>query len=644
MDPLEDYRNRLADLDARIEEARSDPEVLLGRASGLLAGRAGCRVGEAHAYLLRLADEQGRQVHTLAADVLAAMEGRSGGGTSSLATAVDEALRPDPGRVHRQGERPPEPPTPEPPPADPAPAGDAWVQAVQRVLDTLPDRHILLLPRYDDTGRVTDYTFAAASPAVVDLSGRSGAQLLGRAMSEVYPTIMDGPIWEAWALTIDDGLPREVGPVPYVSPVERAPAEILLTVKVRPVGTGLLNTWIRHDEETRLAERIAQTERLGNLGWGEWDLVTGQILWSDGLYRIYERDPGQGPLPREETEALTVADDLPVRQQAAEAFGRGQAVDVTYRIRVSGHVKHIRAVVDTVRDSGGRPVKVYGIVQDVTAGETSRLRLTEVERQLSEHRQSLAAEHKVAVRLQQIVLPMPVGPIDLPGLRVAVRYLPAEQASRVGGDWYHAAPVGDGGVLLAVGDVAGHGIEAAAAMAQLRHALAALSVTTTDDPAELLTALNRLLFAGRHADAERSTLPVTATAVVARYEPATGRLVWARAGHPAPLLSRAGVTTELEPPEGPLLGAFPTAEYELAGAHLRPGDVLLLYTDGLVEHRHQSLDAGLAPVLTVLDHITAEPTSQPLADLLGRLRYTNPDDDTCILAARPLPARAGHDA
>ncbi|MCK2215936.1 SpoIIE family protein phosphatase [Actinomadura sp. ATCC 31491] len=626
MDPLEGYRSRLADLDASIARARAHPEVVLARASGLLAGRAGCRVGEAHAYLVRLAAERGRPAHEVAAELLTALERLPPGGESALADTVAAALPLQPGRARR----------PTPPLPGPTPARQAWIEAVRQVLAVLPDRYILLLPQYDTAGQVADYVFAAVSPSVVDLSGRSGPELLGRRMSEVYPEVVGGPIWDAWRRTLRDGLPREVGPVPYVSPAERAPAEIPLTVKVWPVGGGLLQSWVRHDEETRLAERIAHTERLGNLGWAEWDLITGQSAWSEGLYQIYERDPSQGPLPREETEALVLPDDLPVRRQAAEAFGRGEAVDVTFRIQVGGRVKHVRTIVDAVRDSAGVPVKVYGIVQDVTGPETSRRRLSEVEEQLRQHQRSLAAEHELAGRLQQIVLPVPREPIDLPGLRVAIRYLPAEQASRVGGDWYHAAPTGDGGVLLAVGDVAGHGIESAAAMAQLRHALAALAATTTDDPGRLLLALNRLLLAGEVTRPPRSQVPVTATAVIARYEPATGRLVWARAGHPPPLLARAGVTAELDGPGGPLLGAFPAADYPTGVTHLRLGDVLLLYTDGLVEHRGRHLDEGLASVLAVLDRITAEPSPRPLADLLGQLRDANPDDDTCVLAARPL--------
>jgi len=267
--------------------------------------------------------------------------------------------------------------------------------------------------------------------------------------------------------------PRRVGPFPYEGRAGETRSEMVLTVDVAPLGPGVLNTWVRHDEEARLADRVAQTERLGNLGWGEWDLVSDTVFWSDGIYAIYERDPVEGPLPRGESERLTLPEDQPVLQQASLAFGRGETVDVVYRIRVGGRTKYVRTVADAVRDAEGRPLKVYGIIQDVTARETSRIRLAEVEQQLRDHQQLLAAEHRVAVQLQQIILPIPTAPIELPGLRVAVRYVPAEQASRVGGDWYHATTARDGSVILVVGDVAGHGIQAATAMAELRPRAAA---------------------------------------------------------------------------------------------------------------------------------------------------------------------------
>jgi serine phosphatase RsbU (regulator of sigma subunit) len=401
------------------------------------------------------------------------------------------------------------------------------------------------------------------------------------------------------------------------------------TVRAHRLGSGLFMTWVRHGAGPDEGDRIAGTEQLGNLGWGEWDLISGEVRWSAQLYRIYERDPALGPLSTEETEALAVAEDAPLRLAAAEAFERGERVDVTLRVRIKGRIKHLRTVADATRDGAGRPLRLYGIVQDVTARENSARRLAEVEQQLAEHRRSLRAEHELAARLQHIILPIPERPVELPGIKVAVRYLPAGQESLVGGDWYHAAALRDGSVLLAVGDVAGHGTLAATTMAQLRYSLRALAVTTTD-PAELLGHLNRIT-----CDLDEERPETAATAIVARYEPALRRLTWAQAGHPPPLLSRGGRTQPLPRPSGPMLGVVEDASYECAELRLAIGDLLLLYTDGLVEYRCRSLDEGLDTVIRTVDEAVAAAPLQPLAELVSRLRQANPDDDTCILAVRP---------
>lgn len=378
------------------------------------------------------------------------------------------------------------------------------------------------------------------------------------------------------------------------------------------------------------SDRIASTERLGNLGWGEWDLVSGEVRWSAQLYRIYERDPALGPLSTRESEALAVPEDAPLRLAAAAAFERAEQVDLTSRIRINGRIKYLRTVADAIRDDAGRPLRVYGIVQDVTARETSARRLAEVEQQLVEHRRSLHAEHELAGRLYDVILPIPERPVELPGVKVAVRYLPAGQESKVGGDWYHAAALRDGSVLLAIGDVAGHGSQAATTMAQLRYSLRALAVTTTD-PAELLGYLNQIT-----CDLDEERPETAATAIVARYEPALRRLTWAQAGHPPPLLSRGGRTRPLPRPGGPMLGVVREAVYERAELRLDFGNLLLLYTDGLVEYRGRSLDEGMDAVIRTVDEAVAAAPRQPLAELVSRLRQANPDDDTCIMAVRPV--------
>ena len=566
------------------------------RAIGLLAGRTRCRLADAHRHLLRMAAEQGRDVADVAAGVIVLLD------------------LPDRG----PDERPPVLPPllgPGPRPLDPGPV------AVQKVLDALTEPAALLSPVRDVHGRLADLVFVAVSPEAVTPDGRRGAQLIGTTMAGYFPESLTSDRWPFYERVLETGRPAHLGPF-------RSGAGVY-SVRAHRLGEGLLLTWTRPGSDAQESDRIASTEQLGNLGWGEWDLVSGEVRWSAQLYRIYERDPALGPLSQRESEALAVAEDEPLRQAARESFERGERIDLTTRVRIGGRVKHLRTVADTVRDAAGRPLRLYGIVQDVSEQEDGARRLAEVERQLAEQRRSLAAEHELAAKLQQIILPLPDAPIELPGLKVALRYLPAGQESLVGGDWYHAAAQRDGSVLLAVGDVAGHGTQAATTMAQLRHALRALAVTTTD-PSVLLAHLNRLT-----CDLERETPELAATAVIARYDPARRRLTWAQAGHPPPLLSRAGRTAPLSRPSGSMLGVVDNAVYQCSVLDMRIGDVLLLYTDGLVEHRHRSLDDGTEALIAAIDASVAASPERPLNEILARLQQANPDDDTCILAARP---------
>src|SRR6266851_2356040 len=136
---------------------------------------------------------------------------------------------------------------------------------------------------------------------------------------------------------------------------------------------------------------------------------------------------------------------------------------------------------------------------------------------------ALAAERHVTLELQRAILPLHEGPFDLPGLRAVVRYLPASRDSRVGGDWYITAEMPAGHVLLAIGDVAGHGLAAAAGMARLRGALAGLAITGAP-PERLVGWLNDLV---HHVAPEH-----TASVVAGYFDPPSRRLTWAQAGHP----------------------------------------------------------------------------------------------------------------
>jgi serine phosphatase RsbU (regulator of sigma subunit) len=233
---------------------------------------------------------------------------------------------------------------------------------------------------------------------------------------------------------------------------------------------------------------------------------------------------------------------------------------------------------------------------------------------------ALAAERHVTLELQRAILPLHDAPFELPGLRAVVRYLPASHDSRVGGDWYITAEMPGGHVLLAIGDVGGHGLAAAAGMARLRGALAGLAITGAP-PERLVGWLNDLV---HHVGPEH-----TASVIAGYFDPPTRVLTWAQAGHPPPILVRGRHATALGSPAGILLGAARSG-YDAASVQLREHDLLLLYSDGLIERRHRSLDEGLAALTATAAGIT-DPENM-ISVVLDTLGSTDTEDDTCLVA------------
>ncbi len=237
----------------------------------------------------------------------------------------------------------------------------------------------------------------------------------------------------------------------------------------------------------------------------------------------------------------------------------------------------------------------------------------------------LAAERHVALELQRAILPLHDEPFALPGLQAFVRYLPAAHG-RVGGDWYITAEMPGGQVLIAIGDVGGHGLAAAAGMARLRGALAGLAITGSA-PARLMGWLNDLV---HHVAPEH-----TASVVAGYFDPETRLLTWAQAGHPPPVLVRGAWACPLERPPGILLGAA-HSRYRAAAVALAPGDMLLLYTDGLIERRDAPIDEGVAALAAAVRG--AADLGQLVAAALraGAAAGSRTEDDTCLVALQVL--------
>jgi serine phosphatase RsbU (regulator of sigma subunit) len=223
----------------------------------------------------------------------------------------------------------------------------------------------------------------------------------------------------------------------------------------------------------------------------------------------------------------------------------------------------------------------------------------------------------VAQTLQHALLPgtLPV----FAGLELAVRYVPGVDGVDVGGDWYDVIDVGDGKVMLIVGDVSGRGLRAATVMAALRYAIRAYAADG-DSPDLILLKLSKLINVG---DGHFATVLCGLVDVAER------RITFANAGHPSPLLITGAtaelVSTKVGVPVGVEANGYPTVT-----VNIPPHAILMAFTDGLFERRGESPDVGLARLRD------ASIGYESLSDLLdGVLHSLTPDggnDDTAILA------------
>ncbi|MER7707148.1 SpoIIE family protein phosphatase [Kitasatospora sp. NPDC097605] len=489
------------------------------------------------------------------------------------------------------------------PPSAPAAgsAADAPAATIRRVLAGLPGSVVFLQPELGPAGAVMDFSFAAVSPEAVDVGGRTGAELLGRSVLRTYPGVAGTELWRGYLGALESGAAWE-GELEYEEVATGIPHLSRYRVHATPFEGGLVVSWSRLDGREREQRRLGLMQRLGRMGWVDRDLVRGTITWSDEVYSIFGRDRSRGPLTLEELSGHADSEDRP---ELADAIRRllknGEPVDHTFRVHLpQGEVRHVRVVTEAETDAQGHPVQLHGFFQDLTAAKHAEQQLLEHEQNAQAQKALLTAERDLAARLQDTLLPVPQRSLRLAGLTVDVVYQSLQEGLNLGGDWYSAIELPDGSALLVVGDVAGHGLDAVATMALLRFTAKGMAITGTPLPG-ILARLNTLLL----HNTERAYR--SATMIMARYDPTTSRLTWVRAGHLPPLLLRGGEARLLPSPDGILLGAVEEPSYEVASLDLRPGDHLLLYTDGLVENPSRPLGEALGRLVTVAAAHAAAP-------------------------------------
>lgn len=237
-------------------------------------------------------------------------------------------------------------------------------------------------------------------------------------------------------------------------------------------------------------------------------------------------------------------------------------------------------------------------------------------------------EHAVALQLQKALLPEALPTLST--VTFAAHYQPCTEDAQIGGDWYDVIDLGDGRIVAVVGDVVGHDLRAAATMARFRNAIRAYAI---EDPAPAVI-LDRVDQFAERLESE------FATVVVVTLDTRTGEFRYANAGHPPPLVTGPGSATRLlEKALDPPLGLSVQGRTE-AHDRLEAGDTLLLYTDGLIERRDESLTDGIARLALAFGTLTrVHPLARVPEQLATELVGGQADDDVALLALTytPLP-------
>lgn len=495
-----------------------------------------------------------------------------------------------------------------------------------------------------------------------DLVQRPPEQLVGRGLWDEFPAAVDTVFYEAYQRAMTTQEPETVeayyGPLRGWFEVRIFPAPEGLTLYFR----NITDHRVREEERKRLVSRLTaalqRSEQLRELSDALGRAMTvdevaglvahhaqtalgclfaGVALTDDDRARM--RYVSMAPLPHDVARKWS---EFPLEASlpATDTVRRSEPLLYADRSEICLDYPHVATDLEAAGTQGmanlpliasGRTIGALMVTwAEAHKHDDEELRFLQTlagqAAQAIERARLFSRQRSVASTLQRAILPRELPTID--GVELAARYAPAEVGVDVGGDWYDAFRLVDGRIALTIGDVAGHGLDAAALMGQLRNAARAYAVDTPD-PGALVTKLNRLLFETSHA--------LLATTVFAVLDPAADVLQWANAGHPPPVvIDSEGTARFLEHVHGPPLGTDAGLSFETSRCPV-DGDTLLLYTDGLIEQRRRSIGEGLASLLRVAGSACLTDVERCCDDIAaGTLAQREREDDMCVLVARHL--------
>jgi serine phosphatase RsbU (regulator of sigma subunit)/integral membrane sensor domain MASE1/anti-sigma regulatory factor (Ser/Thr protein kinase) len=390
------------------------------------------------------------------------------------------------------------------------------------------------------------------------------------------------------------------GPLARLSPNDRLMAFVFFSAIL--AITGLLLSALTAERRTALAQMQAAELRFKVLAETLPQMVwtadpSGTIDWLNARWRQFIGN---------DERSLGVSD-------WTDLIAAGQPFERELRLRGSDGVSRwflVRA--EPMRDKRGRIVRWYGTHTDI-----------------DDQRRAFERTARIATTLQSAFLPQTLPEHQFLGFDAL--YLTAGQEVLIGGDWYDAFALPSGEILVSIGDVTGHGLNAAVSAGRIRQTIVATALDM-DDPAKILTKVNRLL---------QLHDPTVATALVAIVDPYALTLRYASAGHPAPIVAGKLVPAQALSYGSLPLGVSPTSEYRSFSKALERDDVVVFYTDGITEFS-RDLESTERALLDAVTALAIEAPARP-ADAIRRavLGDSSPTDDAVIVVLRVAPAESG---
>ncbi len=374
----------------------------------------------------------------------------------------------------------------------------------------------------------------------------------------------------------------------------------------------------------RTRDRLAEAQRIAHLGSFEYAAATQTTVWSEEEYRIYGLDPA-GPSPAYDVmlaDCIHPDDAALLDSTFTKAMETSSIYELEHRVvRPDGSVRWVYDRAHPYFDEQGNLLRYVGATLDIT----ERKHAEERYRTLAEENERLYRQQlDIAENLQAAFLHIPA---ELGPVRLGHLYRSATEAARVGGDFYDVFQVKEGKIALLIGDVAGHGIEAARTATLVKDVVHAF-IHQTQRTHQVLKRTNKLLI--------EKGLPGYVTLFLGILDTQTGELRYSSAGHPDMLVRRASAEIETLRAGSSPLGIYPDAVWKPRGAELQADDLLVLFTDGVIEARHNGEMFGekRLEALVKSKRIAAEQLPHVILDRVLAFSEGMLQDDVAILTLR----------